>query len=1118
MMKNKLRLAFMVILGISLLGAYTHTDAARPVPAAYKIPRSLGLDMNNLLLDKFSQAIGPIISNFDISEIEGMRIDLILGSYVIIDKVHLNHGGEPYGFLEAIPPDDLRIKVIIPRIKIDMTVYFLGTYPGDVQAHCEFTSILKPGFDDFKFGLEAQDMETTITDIDANFSGLVGSIIEFLIDTVFPGLIQEYAAAAIEEEIGAIFNGEPLFDVMDLLAEALASSPCFQSSHIDTEVADSNGYYLALEAGLYPLLATVALPFDRTLPNILPPYGLQVPGTERQYHAAFSLSDDLLNEILLLAAKTEFLQMTVDNCILPDDIPIRLTAGLIAILVPELLEHFPSASPVTIDLYPIESPKAYMSQEDGLLISTDALELTFNVVDEGTAVKAFSAAVDITLQIEPDWNMTTNKFEIKADFLKDPETGQPIVDAYFSDMGVLEHTTQEELIMGLRALLYFAGGFFNLTELINPLLDELSNVEFWGLTPVIQGALLNGGQGDYLTLYLWLDGELEIPPMTSSVLLASADEEETAPVNNYVAVSNYNQSQINIYKAFTMEPTEPGTYTTGANTLPKGIFYNRKNYQLYVVCDGSGGPGGIAVFNIHPEIALINEAPVVPEASSYEEIIFNYIRDFGYALNRTRGSIDVLDINTTLPALVDYTSQSLSAPKDLAIDPYKRLIYVTDQGNGSVKIFDSSPVKPAFIKTIDLAGYDIINPDKILYNPEKDILYITDESNGSVTALGTINSPDTFELLGRSFLGGYVSRLLLDAVNDRLFAINQPAGKFFVLDVNNASVLVASAPTTVPNPTEMSLHPAGLLYVTDSANDQLYILHAMLLSDIYGTPFEEGDGPYGVLYFTTAPADTSPPVIEEVQGPVGDTEWLPRFIFDANPVYDDVALGELHLLFERYHDGQMVQIKKDMARVQCDHYQGRLQDQPGESMIVYRIEAFDKSYNRTVSDRYTFSIPEPTPSPTPTVTPTPTPTQTPTPLPTDTPDPNATPTPTPTNTPDPNATPTPTATPKDRIAPYIMVGGYWDTDVTSTYGGRFVLCAYIPDEDLRRADVYYQGFPTGLSLVDDGTQGDFNAGDRLYMFATGVGGGAPVGIYPLTIHAYDYENNISVWPYLECKE
>jgi len=107
----------------------------------------------------------------------------------------------------------------------------------------------------------------------------------------------------------------------------------------------------------------------------------------------------------------------------------------------------------------------------------------------------------------------------------------------------------------------------------------------------------------------------------------------------------------------------------------------------------------------------------------------------------------------------------------------------------------------------------------------------------------------------------------------------------------------------------------------------------------------------------------------------------------------------------------------------------------------------------------------------------------------------------------------------DSGRPQVGCGGFYDSYITTTNGGNLTLMAYVQDPDglidIASVEIYYGGAPTGVLLPDDGTQGDWNAGDGLYMISVPVSGGIPAMDYLVEVVARDLSGNQSMmYPYL----
>lgn len=75
--------------------------------------------------------------------------------------------------------------------------------------------------------------------------------------------------------------------------------------------------------------------------------------------------------------------------------------------------------------------------------------------------------------------------------------------------------------------------------------------------------------------------------------------------------------------------------------------------------------------------------------------------------------------------------------------------------------------------------------------------------------------------------------------------------------------------------------------------------------------------------------------------------------------------------------------------------------------------------------------------------------------------------------------------------------------------------AYVPQENVSSVEVYYNGAPTGILLVDDGSKYGDIAGDKIYTFKiNNIPAGAPTGRLLLELVAFADNGMQSLpWPY-----
>ncbi len=104
--------------------------------------------------------------------------------------------------------------------------------------------------------------------------------------------------------------------------------------------------------------------------------------------------------------------------------------------------------------------------------------------------------------------------------------------------------------------------------------------------------------------------------------------------------------------------------------------------------------------------------------------------------------------------------------------------------------------------------------------------------------------------------------------------------------------------------------------------------------------------------------------------------------------------------------------------------------------------------------------------------------------------------------------------------PVIFVGGFYPPAVDISQTSDVLLKALVVDpngpEDIERVEIYVDGMPTGIMMLDDGSQTDDEPGDGFYVRSfTLEANSRPPGLVMLQIIAFDYAGNVSnVYPYI----
>ena len=110
--------------------------------------------------------------------------------------------------------------------------------------------------------------------------------------------------------------------------------------------------------------------------------------------------------------------------------------------------------------------------------------------------------------------------------------------------------------------------------------------------------------------------------------------------------------------------------------------------------------------------------------------------------------------------------------------------------------------------------------------------------------------------------------------------------------------------------------------------------------------------------------------------------------------------------------------------------------------------------------------------------------------------------------------------PLTNTKPVIFAAGFYPPSVDISQASGVLLKALVLDpdgpEDIQSVEIYVDGMPTGITMLDDGSQTDDVPGDGFYVRSfTLEANSRPEGLLLLQIIAFDYAGNVSnVYPYI----
>ena len=187
---------------------------------------------------------------------------------------------------------------------------------------------------------------------------------------------------------------------------------------------------------------------------------------------------------------------------------------------------------------------------------------------------------------------------------------------------------------------------------------------------------------------------------------------------------------------------------------------------------------------------------------------------------------------STPSAVISGPPTTLNSPQQIFLDEANDRLYVANQGNGSVLVWDAVSTKSgqaAPTRSITGLTTNLVTPVAVAVDDGKDLLYVADGRNVFVfTNASTANGSPVFARdIQVNFI---VAGMFLDATNDRLFLADSGANAINIY--NSASTLTAlvapsralTGPSTALNaPTGIAIDALRNLIVSNSGNNTVTI-------------------------------------------------------------------------------------------------------------------------------------------------------------------------------------------------------------------------------------------------------------------------------------------------------
>lgn len=281
-----------------------------------------------------------------------------------------------------------------------------------------------------------------------------------------------------------------------------------------------------------------------------------------------------------------------------------------------------------------------------------------------------------------------------------------------------------------------------------------------------------------------------------------------------------------------------GTRGAGAPAIPPG------DGNLYVA---NGGTGSLLAF----DKAKMAEGDLSPDRHFPETIagliglFLDKTTDTLYVANTGQNAILIYENAAVLEPPVGSAAATrvlsgpqtgLQRPNAVAYDAARQRIYVSNEGNSSILVFQAG-CSGATLLNGDIAPCNVIlgastllaSPGALALDPGRDILYISNRGTGAILIYENASQASTQGDLPPTRtipLSGSPAGIFIDSVNDRLYAIQGPGeGQAAILVYENASTRSgqASADRILTGPNTLLGSPAGI--DVDTVLDQIHVIN-----------------------------------------------------------------------------------------------------------------------------------------------------------------------------------------------------------------------------------------------------------------------------------------------------
>lgn len=315
------------------------------------------------------------------------------------------------------------------------------------------------------------------------------------------------------------------------------------------------------------------------------------------------------------------------------------------------------------------------------------------------------------------------------------------------------------------------------------------------------------------------------------------------PSADRLYVTQSQDGTLGIYDAETYQSIDE----VSVGSDPRGLSYDTERERILISLSGGSGTGSV----VSLDAAHLDTAPLtVPSGGgSSLDLAYDATNDIvwasslSFAVAAFRGS--------DLTSLSGSPVTPIYGAATVVVEPNGNRVFVSESlfSGGALAVIDAAT--RTLLAEVDTSPNDTEIADGLAYHPGFQHLYLGNAGTASDTLLALDASTTIPTILQTVASGEGPSSIAIDTGRNRIYVVNTEADTLTVYPVSNSPTTPIGAPISVlstgDQPIDVYYDTArDRILVANLSGDSLTVYSAATLTQLTGSPFILGDGPYAL--------------------------------------------------------------------------------------------------------------------------------------------------------------------------------------------------------------------------------------------------------------------------------